>query len=136
MNQRKRRGAVVVELAVLLPLLAFLFIITIDFARVFYFSVTLQNCARGGALYASDPYVADESPFASAHAAALADAKNLVPAPTITQSNGTDASGRRYVEVQAAYTFKSIISFPGIPAQVNLSRKVRMYVAAISPSTN
>jgi Flp pilus assembly protein TadG len=133
---RRRRGAAVVELAILLPLLAFLFIITVDFARIYYFSLTLQNCARAGALYASDPFVADESPFASTQAAALADATNITPAPTITQTNGTDITGRSYVEVQAAYTFKSIASFPGVPAQVNLSRKVRMYVAAISPSTN
>lgn len=125
-----------VELAILLPLLVFLFIITVDFARVYYFSLTLQNCARAGALYASDPAVADESPFASTQAAALSDATNLVPQPTITKVNGIDAAGRSYVEVSAAYTFKSIASFPGVPAQVNLSRKVRMYVAAISPTTN
>lgn len=134
--KRKRRGAAVVELAVLLPLLVFLFVITVDFARIYYFSLTLQNCARAGALYASDPFVADESPFASTQAAALSDATNLTPQPTITQTNGTDASGRSYVEVQAAYTFKSIAKFPGVPIQTNLSRKVRMYVAAISPSTN
>lgn len=133
---RTRRGVAAVELAVLLPLLVFLFIITVDFARVFYFSLTLQNCARAGALYASDPYVAKEAPFASTQAAALSDAKNIVPQPTITQTNGVDGSGRSYVEVSAAYTFKSIANFPGVPAQVNLSRSVRMYVAAISPNAN
>ncbi len=50
-----RRGVAVVELAVLLPLLVFLFVVTVDFARVYYFSLTLQNCARAGAMYASDP---------------------------------------------------------------------------------
>lgn len=125
-----------VELAVLLPLLVFLFVITVDFARVFYFSLTLQNCARAGALYASDPYVADESAFASTQAAALSDATNIVPQPKITQTNGVDDTGRSYVEVSAAYTFKSIASFPGVPAQMNLSRSVRMYVAAISPNAN
>jgi Flp pilus assembly protein TadG len=134
--QRNQRGAAVVELAVLLPLLVFLFVITVDFARIFYCSLTLQNCARAGALYASDPFVADESPFASAQAAALADATNLLPQPTITQANGTDAAGRSYVEVNAAYTFNSIAKFPGVPVQMNLSRKVRMYVAAITPTTN
>jgi Flp pilus assembly protein TadG len=131
-----RRGAAVVELAVLLPLLVFLFVITVDFARIFYFSLTLQNCARAGALYASDPGVADESPFASTQAAALADATNLTPQPTITKADGVDGAGRSYVEVKAAYTFKSIASFPGVPTQMNLSRTVRMYVAAISPNTN
>ena len=144
MNQRKtlsnfgrqRRGAAVVELAVLLPLLVFLFVITVDFARIYYFSVTLQNCARAGALHASDPLVADESAFASTEAAALSDATNITPSPTITKTDGVDASGRAYVTVTAAYTFRSIARFPGVPAQVNLARSVRMYVAAISPTTN
>jgi len=136
LHLKRRRGAAVVELAVLLPLLVFLFVITVDFARIYYFSVTLQNCARAGALYASDPYVADESAFASTQAAALSDAKNLTPQPTVTSANGVDSSGRPYVEVTAAYTFQSIASFPGVPTQVNLSRKVRMNVAAISPTAN
>jgi Flp pilus assembly protein TadG len=127
-----RRGVAVVELAVMLPLLVFLFVVTVDFARVYYFSLTLQNCARAGAMYASDPYVADESPFASTEEAALSDATNLSPAPKITQKSGTDASGRSYVEVTAAYSFKSITRYLGIP-KLNISRSIRMYTAAITP---
>src|SRR5262245_47339287 len=118
----ERHGAAVVELAVLLPLLVFLFAISVDFARGFYFSVTLTNCARAGAMYASDPTTSAESPFASTEAAALADATNLTPAPTITTANGVDSSGRAYVEVTAAYTFRTFTGIPGIPNQVNLTR--------------
>src|SRR5262245_40338722 len=131
----KRAGAAVVELAVLLPLLAMLFIVATDFARIFYFSVTLNNCARAGALYAYDPTAAPESAFASTQAAALAEATNLSPQPTITTTNGVDASGRNYVEVTANYTFQTITSFPFIPNNIQLSRKVRMFVAAATPST-
>jgi Flp pilus assembly protein TadG len=129
----KKHGVAVVELAVLLPLLALLFVIAVDCGRVFYFSLTLQNCARAGALYASDPHVADESPFDSVEEAALSDATNLSPAPTITTQNGTDALGRGYVEVTAAYTYRSITQFPGIPHVMNLTRMVRMYPSAIIP---
>lgn len=132
----RRRGAAVVELAVTLPLLIFLFVVAVDFARVYYLSLTLQNCARAGALYASDPFVADESAFASTQAAALADAVNIDPKPTITQAQGTDGAGRSYVEVTAAATFKTITQYPGVPAQMNLARTVRMYIAAISPNGN
>ena len=132
----KRTGAAVVELAVLLPLLVMLFILATDFARIFYFSVTLNNCARAGALYAYDPTAAPESAFASAQAAALAEATNLSPQPTITTTNGTDSSGRAYVEVTANYTFQTITSFPGIPNNLQLSRKVRMFVAAATPSAS
>lgn len=130
----RRRGAAVVELAVLLPLLVFLLLIAVDFARVFYFSLTLTNCARAGALYASDPAIQSESPFASTEAAALADATNLTPQPTISQSSGVDAVGRSFVEVSAAYSFATITGFPGIPSSLSLKRTVRLYVAANSPT--
>jgi Flp pilus assembly protein TadG len=125
----------VVELAVLLPFLMTLFLITVDFARVFYFSLTLTNCARAGALYACDPVAAVESPFTSFSDAALADASNLSPQPIISSSNGVDASGRAYVEVTAKYPFATVTNFPGIPS-VQLTRTVRMFVAANTPSTN
>jgi len=126
----------VVELAVLLPLLVFLFLLTIDFARVFYFSLTLTNCARAGALYACDTASQLESPFASVQAAALADATNISPQPTITQAAGVDAAGRAYVEVTAAYSFATVTQFPLIPSNLQLSRTVRMSVEATSPNPN
>jgi Flp pilus assembly protein TadG len=129
-----RSGAAVVELAILLPLLVLFFLLAADFARVFYFSLTLTNCARAGAIYASDPTSAAESPFASVTAAALADAKNISPQPTVVQTSGTDSQGRSYVEVTAAWTFTPVAALPPIPSQVNLSRKVRMYVAAKTPN--
>jgi Flp pilus assembly protein TadG len=131
----RRTGAAVVELAVLLPLLVFLFLIATDFARVFYSSLTLTNCARAGAIYASDPAGMAESPFASTQAAALADATNLSPQPTISQSNGVDAVGRAYVEVTAKHSFATITGFPGIPRTMNLQRTVRVNVAATSPTS-
>src|SRR5688572_31514655 len=111
----RRCGTAVVELALLLPLLVFLFLVATDFARVFYFSLSLTNCARAGALYASDPSTADESPFANVQAAALADATNLSPTPTITSTTGIDGLGRKFVSVTANYTFQTVTGFPGIP---------------------
>jgi Flp pilus assembly protein TadG len=128
-----RAGAAVVELAILLPLLTLCFLLAADFARVFYFSLTLMNCARAGALYAYDPTAAAESPFPNVSAAALADATNINPQPTITQTNGADAAGRSYVDVTAAYTFKPVASIPPIPGEVKLTRTVRMYVASERP---
>jgi Flp pilus assembly protein TadG len=51
----ERTAAATVELAVLLSFLAFLFVIAVNFARIFYYSQVVENCARQGALYASDP---------------------------------------------------------------------------------
>ncbi len=55
-ERRSRRAAAALELALVLPILAFLLVVIVDFCRVHYYSVTLSNCARSGALYASDPY--------------------------------------------------------------------------------
>jgi Flp pilus assembly protein TadG len=127
------RGAAVVELAVLLPLLVLIFMVTIDFARVFYYSLSLTNCARAGAIYASDPTTADESPFASIQAAALSDVSNFNPQPTISNSSGVDSQGRTYVSVTANYTFTTITGFPGIPSQVPLQRTITMFQSAGTP---
>ena len=40
-----------VELAVISTFLVPLFVLTLDFARLFYYQVTIDNCARNGALY-------------------------------------------------------------------------------------
>src|SRR5688572_5293600 len=131
-----RRGAAVVELAVILPLLVFLFIIAVDYARILHYAVTVANCARNGALYGRDPTAAAESPFASVKDAALADAARISPAPTVSSKNGTDAKGQPYVEVTVTYNFQSITDYPLIPNQVTLSRTVRMHVAPALPQTN
>ena len=123
-------------MAILAPLMVFLFVIAVDFARVYYFSLTLTNCARSGAFYASDPWTASESPFASTTEAALSEAVNISPAPTISERHGADGSGHAWVEVTAEHTFTTLTGFPGIPNDVELKRTVRMYVSAIIPDTN
>ena len=131
---RWRRGTAVVELAVLLPLLVLLVMITIDFARDYYFSQTLVNCARAGAFYASDPSTADESPFESVEAAAVSDAPNLNPPPTITSVSGVDGQGRAVVSVTAEYKFRTIGKFPGTPREIPLRRTVTMFRCASVPN--
>jgi Flp pilus assembly protein TadG len=128
LNNRRRSGAAAVELAVLLPFIMFLFVISVDYGRVFYFSQTLENCARNGAIYGSNLTTA-QSPYSSIQQAALADARNLSPQPTVTSATGKDASGNAYVQVTVAWQFKAITSYPGVPSTVNLSRTVQMRVA-------
>ncbi len=128
-----RRGAAAVELAVLLPLIAFLLLIATDFSRVFYYSIIVTNCARNGALYASDPTTATQTPYTSIEQAALADAPNVSGA-TVTSSTGSSSSGGGYVDVTVKYTFHTITSFPGIPNTVELTRTVRMRQVAVVPN--
>ena len=147
-----RKGAQVVELAVLLPFLAFMFVIAVDWARIFYYSIAVTNCARNGALYlsqqqsaktTSSPYT--DSGYVNLYAnsktpvtdAALADASNLTPTPTVTSTTGSDTYGN-YVEVTVAYTFHSVTHFSVanfvVPSSTNVTSTVRMYVPPESPN--
>ena len=127
-RQGQRRAAAVVELAFLLPFLLFMFVVCIDFGRVFYYSQTLAECARNGAIYGSD-LVTAQSPYASLQQAALADATNLSPQPTVTSTTGTDTAGNAYVRVTVAWEFQTIARVPGVPSTVSLSRSCQMRVA-------
>ena len=132
---RRRQGTAAVELAVLLPFLVFVFVIGIDYARVFYHGLTIENCARNGALYGSqDPTHAADS--AGIQAAALADASNLTPSPGVSSTTGTDAAGNPYVKVTVTWTFQTITHYVGVPSSVNLSRTVQMRVEPVVPKNS
>lgn len=129
--RKQRRGLAAVELAVLLPLLTFLFMITIDYARIFYYSLTIENCARNAAVFACNASNY-QMPYSSIAEAAIADGSNLNPPLTtsnVSVANGTDANNNPTVTVTVNYTFQTITGFPGLPANVNLVRSVEMRVA-------
>src|SRR5947209_20497020 len=101
-----RPGIAAVELALLLPFLLFTFLAGVDFARVFYYQLTLTNCARNGAAYGSmDPtHAADKTGIQSA---AQADASNLSPLPSVNSQTGNDADGNPFVLVSVTFTFQT-----------------------------
>jgi Flp pilus assembly protein TadG len=129
----KRAGVAAVELAVLLPFLAFLFVIAVDWGRIFYYSVTVTNCARNGALWGVDPYTTTQSAYSNVTDAALADAPNLSPAPSVTSTTGTDSNGN-YFECTVTYNFTTITNFPGVPSNNSIVRTVRVYQAQQFPN--
>lgn len=134
-SQRIRQGAAAVEFAVMLPFLCFVFIATIDFCRVFYYSLTVSNCARNGALYGS----ADKTHALDAsgiQAACKKDASNL-NLPDLGITSSTDSSSNpTHVDVTVSYPFTTITYYPGVPRQTNLSRTVRMSVLPPTPIFN
>jgi Flp pilus assembly protein TadG len=130
----RRQGAAAVELALLLPFLAFILVVTIDFSRIYYAALILNNCAPNGALYACDNPTASTD-TAGIKTAALADAPNLNPAPTVSSTTGSNSEGS-YVAVTVSYPFQTITNYPGILSTVNLVRKVRMRVSQTVPNFN
>jgi Flp pilus assembly protein TadG len=116
-RHRRRAASAAVELAVLLPLLVFLFIIATDFCRVYYCSQTVQNCAYSGALYASS--TAERTPGISAETAAktaaVAEGTTLKPVLASSQVTYTPADANGNIQVSAkrsAIRLQSICQIP------------------------
>ena len=152
----QRRGAATVELAVLLPFLAFFFVIAIDWARIFYTTVTIQNAARNAAYYCSEyPGVTDKMVYGYSDTidAAADDVEGTMdvtqmtvsygPSPGTTLSSGqgvpssTDSYGTPVKIITVSYPFSMVAGFPfdvpGIPTSVTMSRTVTMRTAPIIP---
>lgn len=146
--RRGERGASLVEMAVVLPVLALLLVGAIDFGRVFYVSMALTNAARVGVQYgAQNPGTAVDTAGmrAAAIAAARPDIGTITAAATRTCScNGGARSSaactaacaspsiiRTYVTVQTA--MPSLSPFATVsrlfPFSSTLSRTVVMRVA-------
>jgi hypothetical protein len=126
-----------VELAVVAPFLVFLFVVAVDFARVFYYAVAIDNCARNGAAFGSQTagtpnWEGGAGQITSMQQAAVADGANLNPpvtADNVTVTNSTDADGNSCVVVTVNYTFSTLTNLPGVPSKVNLQRAAQMRIA-------
>ena len=132
-RRRLRSAFAAVEFAIVVPFLTFLFVVALDWARVFYYSIIVNNCARNGAMYAVDPYATAISPYSSLTQAALADSPDINPTPSVSTANGTDTYGK-YVDCTVSYTFQTITNFPGVPRNNPIVRTVRVYQAPQFPN--
>ncbi len=114
------------------PIAAFFFIVAIDFSRVFYYSTTLDNCARNGA-YCGSNTASSQMPYDSVQQAAIADGSNFNPPLTtdnVSVSYTYDAQQNpTTITVTLTYPFTTMINYPGIPTTVNLVRQVEMPIA-------
>lgn len=124
---RGQRGQSLVEFAIVLPIILFLTLITLDFGRVYLGWINLQNMARIAANYAANNpdawgAIPDTKALAQYRNQILADAAatncqlpvvsgvTQVPTPTFTDQNGDgDATGLGdKVNVQLTCTFNVI----------------------------
>ena len=152
-SRRDRPAAAAVELAVLLPFLVFLAAIGTDWARLLYHTISIETCARSGALALSDQVVWYQVPgnanksapypagFVAAGTPALTTAQQAVldtatrvedpglpTAATVAATRTTDSTGTSVVTVTVTRTFTTITRFPGVPATQTLSRGVTMRI--------
>jgi Flp pilus assembly protein TadG len=125
----RRKAAALVELALILPLFAFILVAATDFARIYYIFVTVTDCARNGALYACQNSTQANPAYTTATtAAAVADASNLSPTPTVSAPAFSTINSIHHVTVSVTYNFTPIIPFPGIPSPVAVTRSFTMRV--------
>lgn len=152
----RRPAAATVEFAVLLPFLLYLGVIATDWARLLYYTITLESCARNGAVYASDSDYAAKSPYTSTPDAALSEAPTLNTGATasttatsgatttttytnaagawcakVSTTTTTDSTGAAAVICTVEVPFKTFSNFPGVPSSQTLTRSVQMRMAEL-----
>jgi Flp pilus assembly protein TadG len=113
-------------MAILSPFLVFLFLVTIDFCRVYHCTQTVKGCAEAGVLYASGTAMVDSntSPAEAATQAAVAEGTVLDPPVQSSDVNVHVGGGSAMVTVN--YKFKTICQYPGLPQTLNLASTVQM----------
>jgi Flp pilus assembly protein TadG len=122
-RSRGQGGQSLVEFALILPILAVIFLGAVDLTRAFYYYIVLENATREGARVLIDyPYQFDDS---AACAATVREAQSYVSltcsggSPTVTITPAVDLTvnpprrvpGRNIVTVTATTTFSPITIF-------------------------
>lgn len=102
------RGAVAVEMAIVLPLLLLILLGTIEFARVFNVQVSLTQAAREGARYAAIHH--REAGF-DVPGAALAAAPSLSGLSVAVTDNASSCSATSNVQVRTTVALPSLTGF-------------------------
>jgi Flp pilus assembly protein TadG len=128
----KRRGAALVEAAIVLPVIIMLIGIAADYSRIIYSSVTISGSARNGALYEFDPMNSLESNYTSYANCGSADATNLNN--NLAMSESTAAVGTETdVTVTANTKFSTISSWLLLPKLTSVNRSIVVRKAQITP---
>ncbi len=135
-------GQSTVEMAAVAPILALLVLVGTDFGRLFYTSIAVSNAARAGAQYGSQSLIA-AADSAGMATAAKTDGSNVTglsavgsqctcySPSTVTacaSSYCTSNPQATFVEVDTSTTFRTLMSYPGIPSSIPLSGKAVMRV--------
>ena len=106
--KQKERGAVAVEMAIILPLLLLILIGIIEFGRVLNVQVSLTQAAREGARYAAIHY---NDPGLDVTGATLAAAPSLAGLPVTVTNNASSCSPGNNVTVTTKVSLTSLTGF-------------------------
>lgn len=120
---RRDEGQSLVELALTLPILAFLLIGGLDLARGFTALTGVQGAARSAAEAASLGRVTTDAEIVSAARDDLGRTPGVaasLAAVSVTRSTGPTAE--QLLTVHVAYTFRTVVAWPMIPNALQLER--------------
>ena len=131
-SPRIRSGSVAVELAVLLPLIAFFAVIGVDYARIFSRTMILETASRNAAYWACQD-IDHATNTAGIASVAQQDLTDVSPTPTVTSNVYDGGDGFKYVRVTVTMPFDTITTFPGVPSSSTLSRSTDMRVLPTYP---
>ena len=147
-HRQGERGAALVELAVVLPMLALLLVGTLDFGRAFRAAMVVTAAARAGALYGAQsiPKSGDTAGINSAITTVLSS-NTMSTGPSATVATLCECAGDTgaftattppnsclptactspahlvaRVSVTVTRTFTAPNSFPGLPSSVTITR--------------
>lgn len=133
-----RRGAVAVEVAVLLSALCVPCLMTINLAREFHAAAIIDNCARNGALAWADPRIASkldcldpDTGVVDVEKAALIGAEALDPPPVVTWVTDNNAASGDFIEVTVDYQFDPKVKLPGALGHITRTAWMRKLPAAV-----
>lgn len=128
---RARHAAATPEFAILLPLLMFLFGIGVDWARAFYYHITITNASRNAAIWGSDsPDRATDA--AGIESIARRDTTSLGSGVSV-ESRVVNVAGVDYLRVKVSYEFQPITGLPGTPASQTIYQVGEMRVMPTDP---
>ena len=139
-----RRGVVATEFALILPLFLLIVLGCIDYGRFAHTYIAVTNAARAGAGFAiMNPFtsntqaawqtqlrqaVVDEMQQVMAADPKFGEADLVVSPPYSGGGDGRtfEDGGFWRIRVEVIYPFETIVSWPGIPNRVDLSRVIEM----------
>jgi Flp pilus assembly protein TadG len=116
-------------MAIVLPFVALLFTVAVDFCRVFHCTQTVQGCAQTAALYASGTALPPPNTSAEDAARQAASADGAVLEPPLKADDVAITGDGTTVTVTVTYQFSTFLPYPGLPQPLTVVRTAQLPVA-------
>lgn len=116
------------EFIIVMPALALIFAVGVDFGRAFTAYIAVNSAAREGAAYGM--LSAENAANAGAIQSVVSQEAGDLFGSSVSGSvvTGTDSTGNMYVSVTASYSFQPFMNIPPMPSPIDMSHTVRMRV--------